>query len=50
LVTDLEFHPDGRRAVVLLREGGDDEIGIPTLVVINGWEQDMIRRMLEAES
>jgi len=50
LITDLEFHPDGKRAIVLMREGGDDEIAKPSLVVVTGWERDMVRRMQEMEN
>ena len=44
-IADLHFHPDGKRAIVRLLERKDSEVVRPSLVVVTGWEQDMIRRL-----
>jgi hypothetical protein len=48
LIADLRFHPDGKRAIVRLLESKDGAVAKPSLVVVTGWEQDMIRRLAAA--
>ncbi|MBE0568024.1 MAG: PD40 domain-containing protein, partial [Krumholzibacteria bacterium] len=47
-IADLRFHPDGQRAIVRLTESAGGEDPKPSLVVVIGWEQDLIRRLAAA--
>lgn len=45
LIVDLRFHPDGRRAIVQLQEDRGSASVSPSLAIVTGWEQDMLRRL-----
>jgi eukaryotic-like serine/threonine-protein kinase len=44
LIVGIQFHPDGKRAIVQMQERGNEN-ATPSLAVVTGWEQDMLRRL-----
>jgi len=48
LVTSWNLHPDGKRLVVRLLRSDGSGTGGPSLAVVTGWEQTVLRRLHES--